>query len=181
MIKIGGIISSLRKKQNLTVTKLAEKISLSVGYVSQIERDLVSPSLATLEKIAIALDVPINIFFKEQYGIYSYVKKDERKKISHKGNTWSYPVDNSKTNAMECYIMTNDSADQAFHTYKGVKFFYMLEGESSYFIGSKEYLLKEGDSLYFDASLPHWCNAKSTVLRKTLVISIPAENTDKKL
>ena len=59
---LGEQIRTIRKKQGITLKELAEKTGLSIGYISQIERDLTDPSLSTLRKISAALDVPTYLF-----------------------------------------------------------------------------------------------------------------------
>lgn len=58
-MKIGSKIRIFREQRNLSANKLAKSAKISQSFLSQVERDLSSPSLDTLEKISIALDVPI--------------------------------------------------------------------------------------------------------------------------
>lgn len=59
---LGEQIRSIRKKRSITLKELAEKTGLSIGYISQIERNLTDPSLSTLRKLSAALDVPTYLF-----------------------------------------------------------------------------------------------------------------------
>ena len=87
--KVGLRIRQLRKIAGLTQAKLAESADLSNNYIGAIERGQRSPTLDTLEKIAIALTVPVFEFFK--FGNYN--KKGKRykaaeelvKKVTNKG------------------------------------------------------------------------------------------------
>ena len=45
---LGEHVRNIRKKRGITLKELAEKTGLSIGYISQIERDLTDPSLSTL-------------------------------------------------------------------------------------------------------------------------------------
>lgn len=51
---LGDQIRSIRKRQEITLKELAEKTGLSIGYISQIERNLTDPSLSTRGKLAAA-------------------------------------------------------------------------------------------------------------------------------
>ena len=62
---IGEKIRSIRKSKNLTIVQMAEQINVTSGYISQIERDLISPSLAVLKRLAEALEVPLSALFLE--------------------------------------------------------------------------------------------------------------------
>ena len=59
---LGAQVRKIRKSKNFTLKELAEQTGLSIGYISQIERNLTDPSLFTLRKISAALDVPTYLF-----------------------------------------------------------------------------------------------------------------------
>ena len=54
---LGEQVRNIRKKRGITLKELAEKTGLSIGYISQIERNLTDPSLSTLRKLSAALDI----------------------------------------------------------------------------------------------------------------------------
>src|ERR1700733_3859999 len=60
---IGSQVRTLRKKHDMTVLDLATQSELSIGMLSKIENGGISPSLATLQALAKALNVPIGTFF----------------------------------------------------------------------------------------------------------------------
>ena len=60
---IGGQVRRWRTERGLTLANVAERADLNVGYLSQIENDKATPSLACLAAIGDALDVPIGWFF----------------------------------------------------------------------------------------------------------------------
>ncbi|MDF2616737.1 MAG: sinR [Sedimentibacter sp.] len=62
---IGEKIRNIRKSKSLTIVELSEKIDVTSGYISQIERDLISPSLAVLKRLSQALEVPLSVLFME--------------------------------------------------------------------------------------------------------------------
>jgi len=63
---IGKKIRDIRKSKNITIVELSERISVTSGYISQIERDLISPSLSVLKRLAEALEVPLSILFLDE-------------------------------------------------------------------------------------------------------------------
>ena len=65
MIDIGGKIKGLRLKLGLTQEELAARTELSKGFISQLERNLTSPSIATLTDILEALGTDLASFFSE--------------------------------------------------------------------------------------------------------------------
>lgn len=66
MIDIGGKIKRRRIKLGLTQEELAARTELSKGFISQLERNLTSPSIATLGDILEALGTNLSDFFSEQ-------------------------------------------------------------------------------------------------------------------
>ena len=62
---LGEQVRNIRKSRGFTLKALAEQTGLSIGYISQIERNLTDPSLSTLRKISAALDVPTYLFMGE--------------------------------------------------------------------------------------------------------------------
>ena len=65
-MEIGKKIKALRTKNGLTLEELASRSELTKGFLSQLERDLTSPSISTLEDILEALGTNLSDFFKEE-------------------------------------------------------------------------------------------------------------------
>ena len=60
---IGGDVRALRKARGMTLAELAFKVGRSVGWLSQIERNLTAPSIDDIRRLADALDQPLSLFF----------------------------------------------------------------------------------------------------------------------
>ena len=76
---IGNRIRQLRMKKSLTLEELASRCELSKGFLSQLERNLTSPSINTLEDIAEVLGVSMSNFFKEEKDVrYTFGDDDYR-------------------------------------------------------------------------------------------------------
>lgn len=63
---IGAKIRKLRKTSGLTLEELASRSELTKGFLSQLERNLTSPSISTLENILEALGTSLAEFFQEE-------------------------------------------------------------------------------------------------------------------
>ena len=63
-MKIGYRIKKLRMQQKITLKELGERTGLTTSFLSQLERDLTSPSFISLEKIADALNTTMAYFFE---------------------------------------------------------------------------------------------------------------------
>ena len=61
---LGADLRALRKSRGLTLSDMAESLGRSVGWLSQVERDLSDPSISDLREIAALLGVPISMLFR---------------------------------------------------------------------------------------------------------------------
>lgn len=76
---LGDTIRKIRKKRNMTLDTLSQRVGITSGGLSQIERNIVDPSLAVLQRIAKELGVSLHVLFTEENG--SFVsKKGSREK-----------------------------------------------------------------------------------------------------
>ncbi|MCP5037699.1 MAG: helix-turn-helix domain-containing protein [Rhodobacteraceae bacterium] len=163
-ISIGRQIRKLRQAKNLTVTDLSKASSVSVAMISKIENGQTSPSLSTLQRIAIGLGVTITSLFSqyEEHRSVSHVRSGEGVEIERRGTRAGHhyrllghgvrgEVD------MEPYLVTLTSKSDTFPWFQhgGVEFLYILEGEMDYRHGDQLYNLKPGDSLFFDPQSIH--------------------------
>ena len=102
---IGQRIKQLRIQNGLTLEELASRTELTKGFLSQLERNLSSPSVATLEDITEALGVSMATFFTETvdeqvvFSMKDAFVDEQEDKILH----WIVP--NAQKNAMEPVLL----------------------------------------------------------------------------
>ena len=89
---LGDQIRSIRKRQEITLKELAEKTGLSIGYISQIERNLTDPSLSTLRIISGALGVPTYLFLGDEPHGSLTLHKDEMIQLSQPNSNVRYQI-----------------------------------------------------------------------------------------
>lgn len=89
---LGDQIRSIRKRQEITLKELAEKTSLSIGYISQIERNLTDPSLSTLRKISGVLGVPTYLFLGDEPHGSLTLHKEEMIQLSQPNSNVRYQI-----------------------------------------------------------------------------------------
>lgn len=163
-IAIGREIHTFRHKMGLTIAELAKLADLSAGMLSKIENGLTSPSLATLQALSKALNIPVTAFFRkyEEEHDASYVKSGQGLVIERRGTRSGHQYQLlghsvSKTVSVEPYLITLTEASEVFPLFQheGMEFIYMLEGKMLYMHGNRSYMLMPGDSLLFDASISH--------------------------
>ncbi|MGD9331936.1 MAG: XRE family transcriptional regulator [Desulfobacterales bacterium] len=163
-IAIGSQIRIFRKRMDLTIADLASLADLSNGMLSKIENGYASPSLATLQSLADALNVPVTAFFRkyEERQDASYVPSGQGLVIERRGSKAGHAYQLlghsvGKTIAVEPYLITLTVESEVFPLFQhaGMEFIYMLEGQLLYLHGDKSYRLAPGDSLFFDADTTH--------------------------
>ena len=161
-MKIGKIIRNLRLAKNIKLQQLAEMTNISIGGLSQIERDLSNPSLATLVKIAKALEVPIMTLFldseKKLKNKAVIIREKERRKIVVPELETVYePLSPFKDVKAEFILarMEEGKKQKVLVTHEGEEHIYVVKGALEVRIDNEIYLLKEGDSIYFKSSFGH--------------------------
>jgi transcriptional regulator with XRE-family HTH domain len=153
---------------NLTLADLAEEADLTASFLSQVERDITSPSVATLKRIADILGVPVGYFFEDleepelepkQVGRRSpVVKEHERKILSPNRGVTFYLLNPDMSGPIEfIYDVFEPGActGEDPYTHPGVECGLILEGELEVQVGEEIYILKKGDSITFSSEEPH--------------------------
>ncbi len=181
-LRIMRKIRSLRLQKKLTLEKVADRAGFTKSYLSMVESGKKSPPIATLSKIAKALDVDIAAFFEEKKpeDQITLVSKGEGKPVVRDGNIFGYRYESiaptRRHKKMEPFIVTHifQSKKLGRFDHEGEELFYVLEGKIRFLYGDKEYLLKEGDCLYFDSSVPHRGEGVGKKPAKVLVVICPS-------
>ena len=162
---IGNIIRQQRNSNHLTINDVSELASISPGMLSRIERGDVSASLETLEKLALALGMPMTLFFRDYdvpEGSAQLVTKGKGMQVVRRGTKkgHSYQLlayEQGPAKSFEPFLITMDDASEVFPSFQhqGTEFIYVLKGKIEYRHGSETYILQPGDSLMFSGEIPH--------------------------
>jgi transcriptional regulator with XRE-family HTH domain len=182
-IDVGSNLRRLREEQNLSIRALAEKSGLAINTLSLIENGKSSPSVSTLQQLALALNVPITAYFEAEApeNNVSYIKSDCRSRATFDHGKLEDLGAGTVIQAVEPFVVTlepngGSGAQEILHT--GYEFVYCLEGRIAYTIAGHTYLLEVGDSLLFEAHLPHrWQNLNPTESQVILVL-VPTDERD---
>lgn len=169
----GKRIREVRKSKNISIVELAKMVGVSKSLISQVERGDVFPSLSTLEKIAVALEVDITQFFKiESAPPFSeteiVVRENKRKKITLPNSSMVYNMlTPNLRKSLEFLLIevppysAKEAEEEEIEIFKhdGEEYFFVVEGQLELAIEEQRYLLNAGDSGCFDSSLAHvWRN-----------------------
>ena len=107
-MKIGAKVKELRVQKGLTQEELADRTELSKGFISQLGRDLTSPSIATLMDILQALGTDLKDFFNEEPEEQIVFKESDyfEKLDEEYGNKTEWIIPNAQKNIMEPIRLT---------------------------------------------------------------------------
>ena len=174
---IGSKIKELRITNSLTQEELGDRCEITKGYVSQIERNLTSPSIQTLMDIVEALGTDLNDFFsqnKEEKIVFTkediFIKEDND--LNYKIR-WIIP--NAQKNIMEPIIIELGPLGKSplLDPHEGEEFGYILSGTVVLEIGNEKYKVKKGESFYFTPTSIHFISNPYKNKAKLIWVSTP--------
>lgn len=156
-MEIGAKIRAYRLQRGLTQEELALRCELTKGYISQLENDVSSPSIATLIDILNVLGVTPQQFFAEQKEEkVVFGPADFFESTNGDGNVvWLIP--NSQKNEMEPIILTLPvgGRSEVRYPFEGEEFGYVLDGRIMIQVGDYTYKAKKGDAFYLSGGKEH--------------------------
>jgi transcriptional regulator with XRE-family HTH domain len=131
---LGNRVRQTRTARGITLEQLATLTGFTTSYLSKIENRRKVPPIATLARIARALEVDIAYFFEGERATedetVSVVRANERQPVIRGGTTFGYE-------------------------HEGEEFVFVLSGRVKFEAGGRSWVLQAGDSLYMDSSIPH--------------------------
>ncbi|MDW0115882.1 XRE family transcriptional regulator [Sporosarcina thermotolerans] len=159
-MQIGSKIKSLRLKKGLTQEELGERTDLTKGYISQLERELTSPSIETLFSLLEVLGTTPKEFFdepkKNMKVVYSpedqttYVNDELKYSIR-----WLVPRSNENEMEPVHISFSKHGEFKQFDPSLAETFIYVLSGKVEIELGKRTYTASKGDSAYYEASDHH--------------------------
>lgn len=161
---LGNKIRSIRKSQDLKLNDIAEKSGLSVSYISQLERDLVEPSLSSLKKIASALNTPVYLLIDDLESDNLLVRKEDRPTMLFSSSDTKFEIVSTRSSGdnfepkmlmVEFFIPPETEDSENYVSHEADELILLLEGEVEIIYGESVYTLHEGDSMYIQQNVPH--------------------------
>ena len=155
--------------------ELASRSELTKGFLSQVERNLTSPSISTLEDILEALGTDLSHFFRQE---------QEKKIVFHTADFFEdeqedykieWIVPNAQKNDMEPILLTLhpgcDSMEMVSHS--GEEFGYVLKGSILLVKGNQTYRIKAKETFYIEGTESHYLHNPGSVEARILWITTP--------
>ena len=173
---VGGAIKRLRREKGLSLISLAKESGVSVGMLSQIERDVANPSLRVLTQILHALGESMSALFTKSEAALtdpSFVRRRMRHPMLDLGCLQKELLSSGSSHNLQIFILhippKGSSGTQPL-SYPAEKGGLVLEGVIVLKVGDEEAVLDQGDSFVFDSSIPHSFNNSSDAPAKLLWI-----------
>lgn len=177
-MKIGKKLKHLRQENGLTQEELADRCELTKGYISQLERDLTSPTLSTLQDLLNCLGSNLQEFFNESKVDEQVVFSENDffvKAFTQEGYAINWIVPNASNRGMEPIILeiNPESATYEEEPHTGEEFGMVLSGSIQLLLGKDRFRLKKGDCFYFKPNRNHCIKNTGKSPARVLWVSSP--------
>jgi transcriptional regulator with XRE-family HTH domain len=178
VLKIGEKIRRLRRANNLTQEELANRAYLTKGFISQLERDLTSPSIVTLKGILDVLGEELTDFFRDIK--HDTVLFDKKARVLSSASTESMMIEvlvpSAQSRSMDPVLVSLEpgASTESHPGHEGEEFGLLLQGRVTLWVDKVPYRMQKGDCFYFASDREHHVqnNGKSTA-RILWIVSPP--------
>lgn len=160
--RLGPLLRKRRKQLGLTLQELCDRSGVSVGYLSQIEREMATPTLGTLAQLADGLQVGLDFFVKSHKPTDAITRAGGREMFSLAGSSISYEAlsNDYPGSEMSSYIMhVPPGYESEVVSHEGEEILFILSGTIRQVLDGQVFTMTEGDSLHYSGEVPHsWSN-----------------------
>lgn len=179
-VRLGRRLRELRIRNGFSLRALAERSGLNVNTLSLVENGRSSPSVSTLQQLALALGVPIATFFESEPASQKVVftPLDQRPRAVFGSTQMENLGKDLAGMAVQPFVVTlqpGTGSGERMIVHSGHEFVYCLSGSLRYQVDQDEYLLKAGDSLVFEAHLPHCWENNGPESAEILLVLYPSD------
>lgn len=155
---IGKKINVLRKRKSLTLQEVSQSSGLSAAFLSQVERELSSPSVSSLASIAKALEVNPSYFFPPPQGngllVHGYARQPFR--MDDADVVYARLGGDVPGRTLEPLHVTYPAGYESEElAHPGEEFYYVVAGQLVIELDGEEYKLNGEDSMHFLSTRRH--------------------------
>jgi transcriptional regulator with XRE-family HTH domain len=159
-LRLGHTVRALREQRALSLKQLAKKAAVSESFISQVERGVANPSVASLRRIAESLGISIGALFDGDDQGGQVIRADTRPVLMHPRRNWHdyllTPQSSKRLQVILSVIESGEgSGDEAYSHDSDEECVIVLSGTLEFFVGGERYLLEAGDSITFESRKPH--------------------------
>jgi transcriptional regulator with XRE-family HTH domain len=159
-LQLGPRIRSLRQARRVTLRALAERAGVTESFLSQVEREVTSPSIASVQRIARALDLGIADLFADEQPRGRVVRRGDRRRIAYPGlNAVDEFLTAGSGGRLQLILSTIEpgggTGDEAYAHESDEEVVVVLSGTLELWVADEHHLLGEGDTITYSSRLPH--------------------------
>jgi len=159
-LQLGPRIRSLRQARRVTRRALAERAGVTESFLSQVEREVTSPSIASVQRIARALDLGIAELFADEQPQGRVVRRADRRRIAYPGlNAVDEFLTAGSNGRLQVIVSTIEpgggTGDEAYAHESDEEVVVVLTGSLELWVADEHHLLGEGDAITYSSRLPH--------------------------
>jgi transcriptional regulator with XRE-family HTH domain len=165
LLQISNKLKEVRKQKGVTLQRIADDAGVTKSLVSQIENSRTIPSLPVMLGLIQALDIDLNVFFKDilssspDKNVIVRKKEDYQAFTKEDAKGFFYQRIFSRrfkdTHLDVVLLRLSKDAKRPMVKTNAFEFKYVLEGSVEYTVGKNKYVLNQGDSMFFDANEQH--------------------------
>ena len=164
-----------RQKDNLTQEELADRCEITKGFISQLENNVVNPSIDTLNDILVVLGSNLGEFFHNEESEPLVFRKEDYFSKDYGDSVTTWLVPSAQKNAMEpiMLVLNEKGAKETDMPHEGEEFGYVVSGKIKLTVGKRSFTAEEGETFYFKADKKHSIENVTDGKSKVLWISCP--------
>lgn len=157
---IGASLRRARQRRELTLRQVADAAGVTESFLSQVERDIASPSIATLRRIAVALDTSIGTILEEAGPHGQLVRRADRRVVTYPGLAArdEFLTDGSggRLQVIVSVVESGGGTGPEAYTHESdEEVLIVLEGSLDLWVGDEHHRLDEGDAIRYSSRVPH--------------------------
>ncbi|NMA48712.1 MAG: helix-turn-helix domain-containing protein [Tissierellia bacterium] len=174
---INNKIREARKNKLMTLNDLASAIGVTASYISQLERNIIEPSISTLRKISRELEVPMYCFFEEEDKDPILIRSDQRKELRINNNIklqYISPVSREQGTKLELFLFHMEPNNENDLCHNSDECIFIIEGTVKILLEKEVFILENGDSIYIKENIPYKIYNDSEIITTGLITILPA-------
>lgn len=159
-VALGSRLRDARRARGLTLRALAERAGVTESFLSQVERDVSSPSIASLQRICRALDLSIAQLFDGAPRAGRLVRREDRRRVSYAGlGATDEFLTSDVRGRLQVILSTIEpgggTGPEAYAHESDEECVVVLEGSLELWVADEHFVLREGDAITYPSRLPH--------------------------
>jgi transcriptional regulator with XRE-family HTH domain len=160
-LQLGTRIRSLRQARQLTLRELSERAGVTESFLSQVEREVATPSIASVQRIARGLDLSIAQLFAEEASSGRVVRRAQRRRVTYPGlKAVDEFLTTNLAGRLQVILSTIEpgggTGEEPYTHDSDEEVVVVLAGSLDLWVADEHYVLHEGDAITFPSRIPHW-------------------------